>query len=151
VSKIDTLPRRDQANDCGSGSRRLVRGHGNFYLPPLLAVSSPMKAAILAGTAMPTALPMDSLGAHENAGVVSFGIWLPWVSAGDGFRLALRIIHERDQYLQAVAATEFAMTHEQRAPHGDYWSASVPIAGASPPGSHWGTPGRYLYRYCVWV
>lgn len=99
---------------------------------------------------MPTALPLDSLGARENAGTVSFALWLPWVSSADGFRVAVRVIHERDQYLQGVAASEFAMAHEQRAPYGDYWSVSVPIAGPSPLGSHWGSSGRYLYRYCVY-
>ena len=28
-------------------------------------------------------LPLDTLGAIETSGVVSFGIWLPWVSAAE--------------------------------------------------------------------
>lgn len=43
------------------------------------------------------------------------------------------------------------MTHTVRAPYGDYWSVSVPIAGSPAPtaGSAWGTGGRYLYRYRI--
>ena len=98
---------------------------------------------------MPT-LPIDTLGARENAGSVTFALWLPWVSSADGFRLAVRIIHEQDQYLQAVPPTEVAMLHEARAPYGDYWSVTVPIAGSVRAGTHWGSAGRYLYRYCLY-
>lgn len=96
-------------------------------------------------------LPMGSLGAVEQNGVVNFGIWLPWVSASDGNRVTVKIIHARDQYLQHIPPKEFPLTHGVRAPYGDYWSATVPIAGTQPdvPGSAWGTQGRYLYRYCV--
>jgi hypothetical protein len=31
-----------------------------------------------------TLLPLGTLGAVENNGTVTFGIWLPWVSAADG-------------------------------------------------------------------
>ena len=33
----------------------------------------------------------------------------------------------------------------------DFWSATVPIAGTPPatPGSAWGTPGRYVFRYQI--
>ena len=38
-----------------------------------------------------------------------------------------------------------------RAPYGDFWSGTVPIAGTPPAvaGSAWGTPGRYVYRYTI--
>jgi 1,4-alpha-glucan branching enzyme len=96
-------------------------------------------------------LPMGQLGAIESAGTVTFGVWLPWVSAADGNQVSVRIIHERDQFLQNVAARDVPMAHAVKPPHGDYWSAAVPIAGTAPavPGSAWGQPGRYLYRYCV--
>ncbi len=95
-------------------------------------------------------LPLGTLGAIETDGTVTFGLWLPWVSAADGNALSVKIIHERDQFLQAVPPREFPMTHSQRAPYGDFWSATVAIAGAPPtPGSAWGTPGRYLYRYRI--
>ena len=95
-------------------------------------------------------LPLGSLGAVETNGTVTFGLWLPWVSAAAGNSVSVKIIHEDDQFLQAVAPREFSLAHSDRAPYGDFWSVSIPIAetpGAA--NSAWGTPGRYLYRYVI--
>jgi 1,4-alpha-glucan branching enzyme len=96
-------------------------------------------------------LDLGALGAFETSGTVTFGLWLPWVSAGDGNTVTVKIIHESDQFLQSVPPREFPLTHAQRAPYGDYWSVTVPIAGTAPSvaGSAWGTPGRYVYRYTI--
>ena len=98
-------------------------------------------------------LPLGGLGAVENKsnGTVTFGIWLPWVSDSDGNSVHVKIIHERDQFLQNIPPQEFRLTHSVRDPYGDFWSTTVPIAGTPPPtqGSAWGTPGRYLYRYRI--
>jgi maltooligosyltrehalose trehalohydrolase len=96
-------------------------------------------------------LPLGTLGAIETNGIVTFGIWLPWVSAGNGNAVTLKIIHEQDQFLQHVAPREFPMTHSVRAPYGDFWSVTVPIAGnpAIPADSAWGSAGRYVYRYRI--
>ncbi|WP_028748040.1 alpha-amylase family glycosyl hydrolase [Rhizobium mesoamericanum] len=96
-------------------------------------------------------LPLSALGAVENNGTVSFGLWLPWVSANDGNAVTVKIIHEKDQFLQNVPPREFPLTHSLRMPYGDFWSATVPIAGTAPavPGSAWGTAGRYVYRYTI--
>lgn len=94
-------------------------------------------------------LPLGNLGAVEQNGMVTFGIWLPWVSAGDGNTVTLKVIHEGDQFLQHIPPKEFALAYSSRAPYGDFWSATVPIAGTGAAGSSWGSPGRYLYRYQV--
>jgi len=96
-------------------------------------------------------LPLGSLGAVESNGTVTFGIWLPWVSDSDGNKVYVKIIHERDQFLQNIPTQEFSLTHNVRDPYGDFWSATVPIAGTPPltQDSAWGTPGRYLYRYRI--
>ena len=96
-------------------------------------------------------LPMSALGAVESNGAVTFGLWLPWVSAGDGNAVTVKIIHEVDQFLAGVPAREFPLTHSVRPPYGDFWSATVPILGTGPavPASAWGTPGRYVYRYTI--
>jgi maltooligosyltrehalose trehalohydrolase len=96
-------------------------------------------------------LPLGSLGAIESNGTVTFGIWLPWVAAADGNAVTVKIIHERDQFLQNIPPQEFALAHSVRAPYGDFWSVTVPIAGTPPSvaGSAWGSPGRYLYRYRI--
>jgi len=98
-----------------------------------------------------TLLPLNTLGAIETNGTVTFGIWLPWVSDSDGNKVTVKIIHERDQFLQNIPPREFPMTHSVRAPYGDFWSATVPIAGTppAPPESAWGSPGRYVYRYRI--
>jgi maltooligosyltrehalose trehalohydrolase len=96
-------------------------------------------------------LPLGELGAVETAGTVGFGLWLPWVSAADGNTVSVKIIHEDDQFLQGVPPREFPLTHGTRQPYGDFWSGTVPIAGTAPavPGSAWGRPGRYAYRYAI--
>ena len=77
-------------------------------------------------------MPLGSLGAIETNGIVTFGLWLPWVSAIDGNVVTVKIIHEADQFLQGVPAREFRLTHSVRPPYGDFWSGTVPIAGTSP-------------------
>jgi maltooligosyltrehalose trehalohydrolase len=100
--------------------------------------------------ALSNLLPMDTLGAVEQAGSVNFGLWLPWVSAADGNKVSVKVIHEDDQYIQNLPAREFPLTHSVVAPHGDFWSATIPVGGTpAPPGSSWGKPGRYVYRYVI--
>ena len=41
-------------------------------------------------------LPLDTLGAIETRGVVTFGISLPWVSAAEGNAVTVKVIHEDD-------------------------------------------------------
>src|SRR4051794_27046061 len=96
-------------------------------------------------------LPLSDLGAVETNGAVAFGLWLPWVSGTDGNRVSVKIIHEDDQFLQDIPAREIPLTHTVRAPYGDFWSGIVPIGGTNPalPGSAWGKPGRYVYRYQI--
>ncbi|UPJ55260.1 alpha-amylase family glycosyl hydrolase [Bradyrhizobium sp. 192] len=96
-------------------------------------------------------MPLGSLGAVETNGTVTFGLWMPWLSAADGNVFTVKIIHEADQFLQEMPAREFRLAHSDRAPYGDFWSVTVPIAGTPPtvPGSAWGSPGRYVYRYTI--
>jgi 1,4-alpha-glucan branching enzyme len=96
-----------------------------------------------------TLLPLSTLGAIETNGTVTFGIWLPWVSDSDGNAVTVKIIHERDQFLQTIPPKEFPLAHSVRAPYGDFWSVTVPTAATPTPGSAWGSPGRYLYRYQI--
>lgn len=96
-------------------------------------------------------MPLGSLGAVETNGAVTFGLWMPWVSGADGNVVTVKIIHEADQFLQEMPAREFRLAHSVRAPYGDFWSVTVPVAGTPPtvPGSAWGSPGRYVYRYTI--
>lgn len=96
-------------------------------------------------------LPMDRLGAREiSPGKIRFGVLLPWVSAPNGNRVQVKIIHEHDQFLQQVPPVQLELVHSVDAQYGDYWSLDVDIAAvAGPPGSAWGTSGTYIYRYQV--
>lgn len=97
-------------------------------------------------------LPLSKLGARETAhGILDFGLFLPWVSAANGNRLWVRIIHEKDQFLQHVKPLEFELTHSIDPEYGDYWSGQVNVNQPQPDCAsvNWGTAGRYVYRYCL--
>ncbi|MCU0572622.1 MAG: alpha-amylase family glycosyl hydrolase, partial [Syntrophobacteraceae bacterium] len=99
-------------------------------------------------------LPLQKLGPRPvdgEAGIFRFGLLLPWVSAADGNRMYLKIIHEHDQFIQDIQPFEFELSHSVDPVHGDYWSVEVDITGRPPshPQSAWGSPGRYVYRYSL--
>ncbi|MBD6615246.1 alpha-amlyase [Komarekiella sp. 'clone 1'] len=94
-------------------------------------------------------LPLDKLGAREANGIVDFGIFLPWVSKNDGNRLWVKVIHEKDQFLQDIQPLQFELEHSIDPEYGDYWSTRININNQAKPisKSAWGEPGRYVYRY----
>lgn len=95
-------------------------------------------------------LPLEKLGAREvSKGVVRFGLYLPWVSSVYGNRLWVKVIHEKDQFLQKIEPKKFELKHETDAEYGDYWSVEVDIANTAKPHktSVWGSNGRYVYRF----
>ncbi|RPI36494.1 MAG: alpha-amlyase [Nitrospiraceae bacterium] len=97
-------------------------------------------------------LPLNKLGARETSpGVVDFGLFLPWVSANDGNRLWVKVIHERDQFLQDIQPVMVELNYSPDPEYGDYWSVQIDIANYPKPHpkAAWGTPGRYVYRYCL--
>ena len=96
-------------------------------------------------------LQLNSLGARETGPTtISFGVLLPWVTPENGQGVSARVIHEHDQFLARYPAVEVALAHSADG-YGDRWSGSVDVAGTPPrtPGSAWGSPGRYVYRYVV--
>ena len=97
-------------------------------------------------------LPLNRLGAREtSSGVIDFGMLLPLVSATDGNRLWVRVIHEQDQFLQDIQPMMFELTHSVDPDYGDYWSTRITIDPDSKPHpkSALGLPGRYVYRYLL--
>ena len=84
-------------------------------------------------------LPLDRLGARQSApGTFDFGVLLPWVSAANGNKVRVKLIHEHDQFQKSVPAQSFELAHSVDAKYGDYWSGQAVLA--SP------TPGTYVYR-----
>jgi len=97
-------------------------------------------------------LPMSILGPHaSSSGKVSFGLYLPWVSAHDGNRLFIKIIHEKDQFIKSVIPQRFELNHSIDHVYGDYWSMELTIEPMERyvPQSHWGDEGRYVYRFAL--
>lgn len=100
-------------------------------------------------------LPLDKLGARSKGTspeVIDFGIFLPWVFARDENRLFVKIIHEKDQFIQDIQPMKFEMVQSEDSDYGELWSAEVKIDPDSAdrhPDSHWGDDERYVYRYCL--
>ena len=95
-------------------------------------------------------LALNQLGPREfPAGVVSFGLLLPWVSARDGNRLYVKIIHEHDQFIQSVQPLAFELQHRIDPEYGDAWFGTVDfnVSRDVQPGSRFGSAGRHVYRY----
>lgn len=98
-------------------------------------------------------IPLDDLSVKINHAEAEFSILLPEISAGEGYKVFAHIIHENDQFLQMIPATivELAETlHPVLNEYGPYWHQKVNLPDYAPPNSkHWGTPGKYLYRYSI--
>src|SRR5260370_2907398 len=97
-------------------------------------------------------LPLNKLGARETSpGVLEFGILLPGVDPAGGYAVSIKIIHEVDQYLQAVQPVSVAQVHAVDPTYGDYWSGQIDLGRTPPPSGSgaFGKPGRYVYRYVV--
>lgn len=97
-------------------------------------------------------LPLHKLGSRETTpGVIDVGLVLPWVSADDGNRLWVKMIHEKDQFIQDIQPLMFELNHSVDPDCGDYWSLTIDIGNTPEPSSKsaWGSPGKYVYRYCL--
>lgn len=92
---------------------------------------------------------LDEVGAHVFQGAnqrwqVRFGIYLPGITFDKGYRLKVRVIHERDQLVRGIEPRDFDLFWHNGSAL-DLWDVTVdldPVAG-----SHFGQPGKYLYRY----
>src|SRR4029077_7617454 len=91
-------------------------------------------------------LPLNKLGARETSpGVIEFGILLPGIDPDRGYAVSVKIIHEVDQYLQAVQPVSVAQAHAVDPTYGDYWSGQIDLTRTPPPSGSaaFGKPGRY--------
>ena len=96
------------------------------------------------------ALPLNQLGPRETSpGIVEFGVLLPWISALNGNRLFVKIIHERDQFIQAIQPQALELHHDVHSDYGDKWTGQVDFNAIRDPqsASHFGSPGRRVYRF----
>jgi hypothetical protein len=88
-------------------------------------------------------LPLSKLGPHAILNnKMSFGLYLPWVSAAQGNQLFVKIIHEQDQFIKTIKPKQFELSHSVDPIYGDYWSTTVTIdAEDAEHTSHWGQKG----------
>lgn len=97
-------------------------------------------------------LPMSRLGALETSPkVIQFGVLLPGVDSAQGYAVSVKIIHEKDQYLQGAQPAITAQAHATDPTYGDYWSGQLDLNTATPPAGStaFGQPGKYVYRYLI--
>jgi 1,4-alpha-glucan branching enzyme len=94
---------------------------------------------------------VDLGGRQVGPTTLGFGVLLPWVSPANGQRVSVKVIHEKDQFLKGVPPVEAPLEHSLDDVYGDLWSGTVDLSQrfGQPPGSRWGSAGRYVYRLLV--
>ena len=80
-------------------------------------------------------------------GSVRFGVYLPNITAAKGYQVVVRIIHELDQFTPEIPPRDFDMQFEARGTPLGLWSTTVNVTAGIGSSGHFGSPGRYLYRY----
>jgi len=73
------------------------------------------------------------------------GIYLPNLSPDKGYSLTIRVIHERDQFHPDIPAQNFELNYIGN----EYglWQSRINLTDNVSQQSHFGEPGRYIYRY----
>lgn len=95
-------------------------------------------------------LPLEKLDSREEENsILKFGIFLPLISEKKGYKLFLKIKHNKDQFIKKIPDYEFEMNYTYDTQFGDYWSVSVDLKTTKKlhPDSAWGTKGLYIYRF----
>jgi maltooligosyltrehalose trehalohydrolase len=83
--------------------------------------------------------------APTNSGVdVQFGVYLPGIEPQDGYEVLVRVIHKDDRFVPQIGTLDFPLTPVVSSPN-TLWHAQVTIPVK--PGTNFGQPGTYLYRY----
>jgi 1,4-alpha-glucan branching enzyme len=92
-------------------------------------------------------IDLTEVGAHvDGAGNVRLGVYLPQITAAKGYSVIARVIHEADQFAPEIPPRDFPLTFDPNHALG-LWSATINVPAQVGGLGHFGTPGRYLYRY----
>jgi maltooligosyltrehalose trehalohydrolase len=86
------------------------------------------------------------VGAHVAGKVVTFGVYLPGITATDGFDVTVRIIHRADQFVPEIPSIPKGLTFQPGHPLG-LWQGNFDLSAVSNPQGHFGQDGEYLYRF----
>ncbi|MEH2055586.1 MAG: alpha-amylase family glycosyl hydrolase [Nostoc sp.] len=85
------------------------------------------------------------VSAITNLGVnVRFGVYLPSISVANGYELLVRVIHKDDRFNPDIPPLDFPLQPVSGSAN-NRWEANINIPVK--PGTHFGQPGTYLYRY----
>ncbi len=92
---------------------------------------------------------LNDVGAFASAitasGVnVRFGVYLPGITSQDGYEVLVLVIHKDDRFVPDIKPIKFPLILVDGSPK-NLWQADVTIPVK--PGTQFGQPGTYLYRY----
>jgi len=79
----------------------------------------------------------------SGVALVRFGVYLPGITFDAGYRLQVKVIHERDQFVRDIPPTAFWLSWVKGSEL-DLWTTTIPLPAG--PG-HFGEEGTYVYRF----
>jgi maltooligosyltrehalose trehalohydrolase len=92
-------------------------------------------------------IDLNEVGARVvSPGEVTFGVYLPEITAAKDYLVVVRVIHELDQFTPEIPPRDFPLAFNPTHPLG-LWSATVDVTGNAGGTGNFGSPGRYFYRY----
>jgi maltooligosyltrehalose trehalohydrolase len=93
-------------------------------------------------------MPIHQLGIHVHDKHAHVGVFFPGLTPTQGFQVKVRVIHEKDQFIQSEQPFTQAMNHSINPEYGDYWDTTLDLTQPGQ-GKRWGQPGKYVYRFMV--
>jgi hypothetical protein len=84
--------------EAAGGPNRILKSSGSRGRPPEVAAFHVLceRRSFCKLRHVPLLLVRSTIGAVESNGAVTFGLWLPWVSAGDGNSLIRKLLRIRN-------------------------------------------------------
>jgi 1,4-alpha-glucan branching enzyme len=96
-------------------------------------------------------IDLAAVGAHSfqddnQRWQVRIGIYLPGITFNKGYRVKVRIIHERDQFIRGIEPKDFDLSWHNGSAL-DLWDLTIDLAAHAGGQDHFGQDGRHLYRF----
>lgn len=80
----------------------------------------------------------------EDGIKITFGVYLPGITAHDGYEVRVLILHKADHFYEYVKPRQYSLNHIEGSEN-DLWRGEILVAREE--GTHFGLSGPYLYRY----
>src|SRR5262245_46782120 len=95
-------------------------------------------------------IDLDAVGAHvfrdgNQRRQARIGVYLPGITFDKGYRVKVRVIHERDQFVRGIEPKDFDLFWHNGSAL-DLWDVTIDLAAHAGVGQ-FGQPGKYLYRF----